>query len=349
MGEHRVKRRTGHVRLDEFRKIANERHLAVIEIAQREAAKIKIPSIRILVGAIAQGEHLALGLNGFFRGLRTGGGQRIDDVRETRLRRGTGDIAQRHGRGANLVQKQLQAKGTEIFAVVGIVRFYQRARFAGLQFLAATVLIHPLAGLFMDQINLDAIHLVQRHAGFAGVNLRLERVEKLVQRGFLEIDELGEIEIIKFLEMMPQGGVHLGLGGDGIEHVIIAHAFFLGEFHREQEQRGMDAFVFILLEIVPAEETQDEAQLGEAIFRAVVAGFTDDFIQHAGNVGRIFEAEIFAERHGPTGGNGGGEFGMPQEKLLQLDVPVIQQDRHGGDREIQGVERGLEINQPVTA
>ena len=38
---------------------------------------------------------------------------------------------------------------------------------------------------------------------------------------------------------------------------------------------------------------------------------------------------------------------MPDEELLQLDVSIIQEERHRSHREIEGLERGPEIDEPV--
>ena len=40
---------------------------------------------------------------------------------------------------------------------------------------------------------------------------------------------------------------------------------------------------------------------------------------------------------------------MPDEELLQFDVPVIQEEWHGGHRKVECLKRGLEIDKPVAA
>src|ERR1017187_3605556 len=111
----------------------------------------------------------------------------------------------------------------------------------------------------------------------------------------------------------------------------------------------MDALVLLLLEIVPAQKTQHEPELGEAIFGSVTPGFADDLVQHTGNVGRILKAQILAEGHRRAFSDRGGEFGMPDEKLLQLDVAIIQQHRDGRDCEVQRMESWFEIKEAVAA
>src|SRR4051812_44788213 len=103
----------------------------------------------------------------------------------------------------------------------------------------------------------------------------------------MEIDRFGQIEIIKLFEMMAQGGIDFGFGGRGVENVVIADTFLFREFDRQKQERRMNAFAGSFFQVMPAEETKNEAELGESIFDAVAAGFADDFIEHAGNVGRI--------------------------------------------------------------
>ena len=83
------------------------------------------------------------------------------------------------------------------------------------------------------------------------------------------------------------------------------------------------------------------------IFRAIAPRLADDLVQHAGDVGGVLEAKVFAERQRGALGDGGGQSRMPDEELLQLDVAIIQQERHRSHGEIEGLERGPEIDEPV--
>ena len=268
-------------------------------------------------------------------------------MRQARLRRGAHHIAQRHRRGADLFQEELQPQRTEVLAVVAVFRLGRAPGLAGLELHPAPILVHALAGLLVDEFNLRPVDLVERHARFARLNLRLERLVELVQRGLLQIHELRQVQVVEFLEMMPQRGIHLGFAGRRIEDVIVAHALLLREFDRQQQQRRVDALVRRFLEVVPAQETQHQPELGKAILGAVAPRLADDLVEHAGDVGRVLEAQVFAQRHRRALGHGGGQFRMPDEELLQLDVAVIQQHRHGRDGEVQRLERGLEIDEPV--
>ena len=91
-----------------------------------------------------------------------------------RLRGGPGDIAQGHGRGPDFLQEQLQPERTEIFPVVAVFGLGGAAGAAGLDLHPPPVLIHALPGFFMNQLNLRPVDFVQRHAGLAGLDLRLE-------------------------------------------------------------------------------------------------------------------------------------------------------------------------------
>src|SRR5436190_8169900 len=98
--------------------------------------------------------------------------------------------------------------------------------------------------------------------------------------------------------MMTESRIDFGLTGGGVEDIVVADAFLFRKFDWQKQQRGMDALIRSFLEVIPTQETQDETKLGEAVLGAVAFGFTDDFVEHAGDVGSIFEAQVFAERHG---------------------------------------------------
>ena len=61
-----------------------------------------------------------------------------------------------------------------------------------------------------------------------------ERFAKLIKRRFLQVHGLRQVEIVKFLEMMPQRGIDLSLAGGGIENVVVTNALFLREFDRQE-------------------------------------------------------------------------------------------------------------------
>src|SRR5437762_8023197 len=103
----------------------------------------------------------------------------------------------------------------------------------------------------------------------------------------------------------------------------------------------MDSLIRRLFEVVPTQEAKHEPQLGEAKLRAVAPRLADDLVEYAGNVGGVFKAQVFAQRQGSTPGDGGSKFRVPDEELLQFDVAIIQEQRHGCHREIEGLERRL--------
>src|SRR5947199_4010416 len=99
---------------------------------------------------------------------------------------------------------------------------------------------------------------------------------------------------------MAKRRIHLGLTGGGIKDVIISNAFFLRELDRQEQERRVNALVRRLLEVVPAQETEHEPQLGKTKLGSVAQRFTDDLIEYSGDVRRVFIAMIFPERHRRT-------------------------------------------------
>ena len=101
----------------------------------------------------------------------------------------------------------------------------------------AAILVDALSCFFVDELDLRPIDFVQDYSRLARLDLRPEIFAKLVERCFLEIDELRQVQIVEFLEMMAEGGIHLGFAAGGVEHVIIADAFLFGKFNGQQQER----------------------------------------------------------------------------------------------------------------
>src|SRR5258708_26239320 len=99
----------------------------------------------------------------------------------------------------------------------------------------------------------------------------------------------------------------------------------------------MDAFQRCLLEIVPKQKTKHQPKLRKSELSPITPRLANDIIEHSRNVRRVFEPQVLAERHRRTLRDGCGKLRVPHEKLLQLDVAVIQEQRHGGHREIESL------------
>ena len=97
----------------------------------------------------------------------------------------------------------------------------------------------------------------------------------------------------------------------------------------------MNSFVRRFFQVVPAKKAENEAELCEAIFVSIASRFADYFVEHARNVGRVLEAQVFAERHHRAFRDGLREFRMPNEKLFQFYISVIQQQRDGSNCQVQ--------------
>ena len=100
---------------------------------------------------------------------------------------------------------------------------------------------------------------------------------------------------------------------------------------------------------MPAQETDHQPQLRKTVLIAIPPLGGDDLIQHAGGVRRILEAQVLPEHNRVPFREGPGDFLVPEEQLRDLDVAVIQQQRHRRQREVERLQRGLEMNQAIAA
>ncbi len=191
------------------------------------------------------------------------------------------------------------------------------------------------------------IDFTQRDRLFAGVDLRGEKFVELVQRRLVQVDRLGQIEIVKLAQMVAEHRVYLGQMRRGLKRKTVANALLLGQLDRQQQQGRNDPFLRRFLQVVPAQETDHQLELGEAILGPVALGFADDFLQQLRNVGRILKPDEPVERNDTLLRQQFRELLMPDEELLVLDVTVIEHRRNGGQREVHLMLGLLEVKQAV--
>jgi hypothetical protein len=226
----------------------------------------------------------------------------------------------------------------------GFRAFRRRAKL-----LFALELRKPLAGALVDELNLGLIHQSKRHARFAGADLRFEFAVKLLQRDVAQIHRFRQPQAIQLVEMMTQGRIHLSFARRRFQHVLIAHAFLLRQFDREQQQRRDDPLLRRFLEIVPMQEHRHEPELGKAVLGPVAPGVGDQFVESAREIGLIFETQPPSQAQGLALDHLGGKRRMPDEELLQPNARQIHHHGHAGNSEIQRGLRGFEIEKPVAA
>src|SRR5437899_502396 len=124
-------------------------------------------------------------------------------MRQPRLRRSARYLAQWHWRRAHFVQEELQAQRPKIFPFVTVIWFRRASGATRVKFHAPQILVHALASFLVDQFDLRTVNLVQRYARLARLNLGLQSLVELVERRFLQIDKLWQIQVVKLLQVMP--------------------------------------------------------------------------------------------------------------------------------------------------
>ena len=132
----------------------------------------------------------------------------------------------------------------------------------------------------MDQLDLRAVNFAEGDSRFTRLNLGLQCLVELLQSRLAQVDSLGKIQVIEFFEMMPQRRVDLGLARGWIQNVAVAHSLLFCQLHRQKKQRGMDSFLRRFLQVCPTQETEDQPELGKAVFRAIAARLADNLVQH---------------------------------------------------------------------
>jgi hypothetical protein len=130
--------------LDQVRVVADQRHLAVVEIRQRHRAQVELPRVRIPFRLLDQGEHVPLR-------------HRARHERRPRPRRRAGQLAQRQRRGQHQLLEHLQAERPEVGAVVAVVETADAFHLPPLPRHAAAILVEPLPCPLVDELDLRLV------------------------------------------------------------------------------------------------------------------------------------------------------------------------------------------------
>ncbi|MCY1213485.1 hypothetical protein D9M72_252670 [compost metagenome] len=337
--EHAVEGFARQVGFGQPRVVAHQRHLAVVEVAQRHGREVDVPLVGV-AAALAQREGLALGVVD----------RRGRHLRRARLRRAADGLAHRQRHGAHARMEQLQPARAEVVLRVAEVLRGHRHRRGRAHAGAALELLEPLARALVHHGDLGLLHEPQLHAGFALRDLRRQLGVELFERGLAQVHRLGQRDAVELAQVVAQRGVHLRLAGRGFEQVLVAHAFLARQLHRQHQQRRGDAlgaFGLALLEVVPAQEGDHQRQLREAVLGPVAPRLLQDAVERAGQVGLVFEAQPARERHGVAAGDVGGKAAVPHAQLVGADAVEVDHQRHAGDGEVHMRLRRLEVQQAV--
>ena len=162
-----------------------------------------------------------------------------------------------------------------------------------------------------------------------------------------QIQGLGELDVVELGELVAQHRVEFRQPAFGLDHVLIAHALAPHQLHRQPQQRGGDAFIGGFLEVVPAQESHYQTQVGKAVFGAVAPGVGDQAVQRGGQVGLVFKAQPLLQRDGLAGHHIGSKRPAPAADLLGADALDLQHQRHAGHGEIHRRRTGPVVEQAV--
>ena len=204
---------------DELRVVPHERHLAVVEVRQRERAEVELPRVGIAERVLDDGEGLALCLS--------------DHVELARQRRCSGEVTQRQRRGHDLLLEDLQAERAEVGLVIAVVHLGCGDATTAASH-ATAILIDTLLGLLVKELDARLLIEHEANARLAGMDLCLQLLMKGGECGAAQVDGLRQVEIVELLQVMAQRGVHLGHRVAGFESVVVFDTFFLRQLDRQQ-------------------------------------------------------------------------------------------------------------------
>ncbi len=337
--EHAVERRVGLGVFQQLRVVAHQRHLLVVEVGQGHLGEIDIPGIAVPLGCL---QHKAFAVG------RVDGGLRHVRLARSGGGRGSGFKALRELARLHPVLVQRAPQRTVVVLCVAVGR--QPAGVgrplcgAGL---APPELLHALHRLLSDQADGGLLDQPQLDSGLGAPDLGQDVGMQLSQRGLAQVHRFGQPDVVQLAQVMAQHRVELRVAVLALDHVLVAHTFAFDQLDRQPQQRRQDALVRRLLQVVPAQEGDHQAQVAEAIFGTVAAGVRDQPVQRRGQVGLVIEAQPLLQRHRTAGGHVVRERTAPCADVLGPDALDLQHQRHAGHGEVDVGGRGPEIQQAV--
>ncbi len=257
------------------------------------------------------------------------------------------DRAEMRGGRTDLRREQRDAQRMVVGLIVAVVQVLETADAAAGQPGPAAILVQLAACPVVDQLDPRPVDLVEGNGRLAGRDLPSQVVEKLVQAGRRQVEHLGQVDVVKLLELVADDRVDLGLRGNRFQRIGVADAFFLLQLHGQEDQRGIEPLDRLLLEVRPVEEADHQPQLPEAEFGLVPPRLGHDAIEHAGQIQGLGEVQVLVQGDRPAADHGGVQTIVPDEDLFRPDAGDVERQGDRGVREVDGLHRGAEVQQPV--
>ena len=271
--------------------VADQGHLPVVQVRERDADQIEGPAVgRRLAGGILQVVVLPLHLAD------------LGDLPEDAGPRLLQQVALRGRGGQDDVLEELDAQGRTPLARVGVVVAMQRAHAASGEARAPLVGLELAPRDRLHERDPRAVHALEDHGGLGRGDLLGQGAVELGERLRLrEIHRGGQGEAVELLQVMGEDRVHLGELGGGLQRVRVAHALALHQTRGHQQERRGDALLRLVLQVVPVEEADHEAQLREAVLRRVAGRIEAQSVQRGRDEGVVLEAQPAGEGEGLLG------------------------------------------------
>ena len=110
--------------------------------------------------------------------------------------------------------------------------------------------------------------------------------------GLLQVHGFRHADVVELAQLMAQHRIEFGLTILALDQVLVAHALAASELDRQPQQRRGDAFRRRVLEVMPAQERHDQAQVTEAVFGPVAARLLNQAIKCDRQIGLVIESRL---------------------------------------------------------
>ena len=207
--------------------IANQRHLAVLEVRQRQVALIKGPSVGIVIGFRLESRvrpAMTISLLSLAH-------------RSLRQLRGYGFCSVVIATRVNVLPKQLNSERLVVGRIIAVFQIRIRPLPSPILASTPTILLQLATRPLVDDLKLRSIHELKLNGGLSRLNLFLEHLEQGIESRGGQIDMLWQTDRIKLLKHVSDYRIDFGHLTLRNQLIGITNTLVLFQLDRNQNER----------------------------------------------------------------------------------------------------------------
>ena len=131
--------------------------------------------------------------------------------------------------------------------------------------------------------------------------------------------------------MVAKHRIDFGLLGHRRKHIGVADPLLLLQLYGKQQEGRLNAFVLVLLEVVPPQKHERQAKTRKPDLLTILAVLTPQAIENAGKIRRIFESQHLPQHDFFSTAEARCDLSLPSEEFVGSDARRVKAE---GDRRL---------------